>query len=270
MDRDRVLFSTRRTSIDLTFAENLRYITTHITCGIHIQEDTRRSSNRPHPRTYCRLNYTRLVWFRRWRRLASHKLVLLIARKLCVSYVYDGVPGVPGPEPPRRRPNATESAQERGALCTLGHVLLQRSEGNHACHAKSRRRMDARGLRGTKARGGVSAGDELRGQVPEHLPHKEAAPPALGHCLPAARLEAARAKAHLRRGARLLHRQFHHTARALEVGTAGRLEAQMGFISGDSERFYFVHFGTSTSRFAQLGHEDDQTTREDLHRLEPS
>ena len=54
------------------------------------------------------------------------------------------------------------------------------------------------GMRGTKVPGGgVSAVDELRGQIPQHLPDREVPAPATRHRLPAARVEAQGAEAAL-------------------------------------------------------------------------
>ena len=59
--------------------------------------------------------------------------------------VAGGVPGIRGPSPPRRRQDAAEPAQERGALRLLDLLLRLRAEGDLAPHAQGRRRVDARG-----------------------------------------------------------------------------------------------------------------------------
>lgn len=59
----------------------------------------------------------------------------------------DGVPGLRGSGPPRRRPGSPESPADRGALRAQQLLLRVRPEGHLAAHAQDRRRMDVGGKR---------------------------------------------------------------------------------------------------------------------------
>lgn len=59
----------------------------------------------------------------------------------------DGVPGLRGSGPPRRRPGSAESPADRGALRAQQLLLRVCPEGHLAAHAQDRRRMDVGGKR---------------------------------------------------------------------------------------------------------------------------
>lgn len=59
----------------------------------------------------------------------------------------DGVPGLRGSGPPRRRPGSAEPPANRRALRAQQFLLRMRPEGHLAAHAQDRRRVDVGGKR---------------------------------------------------------------------------------------------------------------------------
>lgn len=106
-------------------------------------------------------------------------------------------------------------------------------------------------MRGADAAGGgVPAGDQLPGPLPERVQRAQGVPAAAGHGLPHARLQAAPVAEHAaqRRHARPVHRQQHHARPAAGVRVAGADEAQVGAVRGDGARLPAAPHGQAAAR----------------------
>lgn len=143
-----------------------------------------------------------------------------------------------------------------------------RSKGHFTADAEDSRRVDVGGMRGAKVSGGgVPVVDELRGQVPVHMPNQKVTAAAPGHGLPPAGFQTQRTQASITSGTRNVHGQLHHARRSLEVGTASSFKIEVGAVCRNARRLSCAHPETFARRSTSLGLLDGQETRADLHRL---